>query len=159
MSVLQPWLEQLPIRMQSTLILSLRGPDTHACPGIKSIQRWMRGLTFKPGNPDNTKEFMHYDPAPITEKNPAAKELEFCTQHFYSHLLHGLEVLAYRHPLAIVRAMAFDRFHAMCGLMHLDVESRHDFELRLCDKAWPGGAQPRDFDEAIALLAPKEEAH
>ena len=54
-SVLQPWVERLPLRMQSTLLLGLRGPDTHACPNVKKISRWLRGLTFRPANPDNVK--------------------------------------------------------------------------------------------------------
>lgn len=94
-SVLQDWLVEIPIRMQSTLILGLRGPDTHAAPNIKVIVRWMRGLAFKPGNPDNVAEFMHAGlPPEIEEKGPTAKEIEFCTQHCLTHIIQSLKVIA-----------------------------------------------------------------
>lgn len=160
MSVLQNWVEALPLRMQSTLILSLRGPDTHACPHVKAIQRWMRGLTFKPGNPDNVAEFMGHRPEPgITEKSPLAKELEFCTQHFYSHLMHGLEVIGYMHPDADEAAVARCIYFDMCLLMHNLPEPQDMFEARLKQRVWPGGGQPDDFTEAMAILEKERQSH
>lgn len=154
-SVLQPWLEQIPMRMQSTLLLGLRGPDTHACPNVKAIGRWLRGLAFKPGNPDNVLEFMGHTPERIIEKGPAAKELEFCSQHYYSHLMHALEVVAYCHPDGGTAEHAKNLFMDMCSLMHLPVESPADFAARLGRRTWPGGVQPNDFAEAVAVLGNK----
>lgn len=152
MFVLQPWLGEIPIRMQSTLLLGLRGPDTHACPNVKRITRWLRGLTFVPGNPDNVREFMGEMPPRIEEKGPTAKELEFCSQHFYSHLMHALEVVGYRHPNTEVRSQAYWLFFDMCSLMHLPVELPYDFEHRLGPAKWPGGIQPATFEEALAQV-------
>lgn len=151
-SVLQPWLEEIPIRMQSTLLLGLRGPDTHACPNVKAIGRWLRGLAFKPGNPANVREFMGAMPDRIVEKGPAAKELEFCSQHYYSHLAHALEVVGYCHPDHAVAEHAHALFADMCALMHMPVESPSSFAKRLGRLSWPGGGQPNDFAEACALL-------
>lgn len=161
MSVLQNWVVALPLRMQSTLILGLRGPDTHACPNIKTITRWLRGLTFKPGNPHNVQEFMGTKPERIIEKGPTAKELEFCTQHFYSHLMHALEVVGYEYR-AYDSASAYLAFCLYCDmvyLMHLSAETSEDFKQRLRTMDWPEGKQPDNFDEAVALLnahQPKE---
>lgn len=153
MSVLQPWLEQIPLRMQSTLLLGLRGPDTHVAPNIKLIGRWLRGLAFKPGNPNNVLEFMALEPPQrITEKGPTAKELEFCTQHYYSHLMHALEVVAYRHPDEETATHAFVLFVDMCELMHLEFETREQFNDRLREMDWPGGVQPNNVVEAAAML-------
>lgn len=153
-SVLQPWLEKIPLRMQSTLILGLRGPDTHVCPNVKKIQRWLRGLAFVPGNPDNCKEFMtHIDDLPeMKEKGPLAKELEFCTQHFYSHLMHALEVVAYKGPDGHTALKAFELYHGMCDAYHLPVEQRMNFEERLKEREWPGGKQPTTFIDAVSML-------
>jgi hypothetical protein len=153
-SVLQPWLMEIPLRMQSTLILGLRGPDTHVCPNVKKIQRWMRGLAFVPGNPDNCKEFMTNiaDLPSFEEKGPLAKELEFCSQHFYSHLMHALEVVAYCYPNGAERLEAFTLFHRMCDAMHLPVEQKMNFETRLGNREWPGGKQPTTFVDAVSLL-------
>ena len=153
-SVLQYWLMEIPIRMQSTLILGLRGPDTHVCPNVKKIQRWMRGLAFVPGNPDNVKEFMtHISDLPeLTEKGPLAMELEFCSQHFYSHLMHALEVIAYQHPGVSEAEEATYLFKGMCSLFHLPVETIDHFEQRLCTREWPKGEQPLDFQQAVSML-------
>lgn len=150
-SVLQSWVENIPIKMQSTLVLGLRGPDTHACPNLKQVTRWMRGVTFKPGKISNLKEFMGGDPPEILEKNPIAKELEFCSQHYYSHLMHSLEVIAFNHPNSHVAGLAFLRFHQMCFLFHLNPETKEQFEHRLRDEVWPEG-QPGDFYEACCQL-------
>lgn len=152
MSVLQSWLEEIPIRMQATLILGLRGPDTHACPGVKKIGRWLRALTFKPGNPANVREFMLEGlPDRIIEKSSTAKELEFCSQHYYSHLLHALEVVAFRHPERHIAIHAYFLMIDMCNLMHLPTESRENFEDRLQYIEWPGG-QPETIAEALGTI-------
>lgn len=150
-SVLQSWVEKMPIRMQSTLILSLRGPDTHTAPGVKALGRWMRGLAFKPGNPANVAEFMGPRPPRIQEKDSTAKELEFCTQHYFSHLMHGLEVIGYRHPDGATASHALGLFRDMAALMHLPVESREDFQVRLGVLPWPKG-QPDTFDDAMEMI-------
>jgi hypothetical protein len=156
-SVLQPWVEEIPIRMQSTLLLGLRGPDTHIAPHLKTITRWLRGVTFKPGNPANVKEFMTSEPEEIVDRGILQKELDFCTYHYWSHLLHALEVVAYRHPSTLVSRIAFDRFQAMCNLTHVPVESPDSFEHRLYEVAWPGGKQPDTFEEAVAQLEKADE--
>lgn len=152
LSVLQLWLGEIPIRMQSTLLLGLRGPDTHACPNIKKITRWLRSLAFIPGNPANVTEFMGLMPGRVIEKGPTAKELEFCSQHFYSHLMHALEVIGYRHPDPKIAFRALQLFHDLCALMHLPIEDRQTFEVRLKQIEWPGGVQPLTFEQAIYIL-------
>lgn len=151
-SVLQPWLETIPIRMQSTLLLGLRGPDA-AAPNVKKITRWLRGLVFKPGNPANAREFMGVMPERIAEKDATHKELEFFPMHYYSHLMHALEVVGYCHPNAGVAARASGLFIDMCTLLHLPPETYDDFYARLRDLPWPGGRQPNNFEEAILCLA------
>jgi hypothetical protein len=135
--------------MQSTLLLSLRGPDTHRCPEIKKVQRWLRGLVLIPGNPHNAHEFMTAtgDVPPLQEKGPLARELEFCSQHFYSHLMHGLEVVAYKHSDGDTRRVARSLFIGMCLLMHLVPETEDDMDARLRNMKWPGGVQPLSYEE------------
>lgn len=152
-TVLQSWLERIPIRMQSTLLLGLRGPDTHCAPNVKRITRWMRGVSFKPGNPMNVDEFMDQGLGMgfIKEKGPVAKELEFCSQHYYAHLMHALEVIAYRHSDAEVASQAFDMYFTMCYLMHVPHEDQQYFEVRLSQIDWPKG-QPDTFEDAMDQL-------
>jgi len=150
-SVLQDWLVEIPIRMQSTLILGLRGNDTYSAPNVKKMARWLRGLAFKPGNPENAREFMGEAPERIVDRGPTAKEFDFVTQHYFSHLLHAMEVVAYRHPDLNIAAHAFQLFSDMCCRLHLPVEEAEDFEMRLGTIEWPGG-QPDTFEEAVERL-------
>ena len=154
-SVLQHWVMQMPIMMQSTLLLGLRGCDTPYMPETKKIIKWLRGLTFIPGNPDNVKEFMGSldNVPPIYEKGSVNRELDVAPHHFYSHLLHSLQVVAYMHPNEDVSNAAYCRFKALCDLMHLPIEEKSDFFLRLKDRKWPGGVQPMDYEEAVSLLS------
>jgi hypothetical protein len=152
-SVLQNWLVGLPIRMQSTLILGLRGPDGYSLPCVKEWVRWLRGLAFKPGNPDNVREFMHVAlPTMLVEKGPLARELETLPQHFYSHLMHAVQVVGVRHPDASTAEHARQMFEAMADLLHLTPEPPEVFEQRLCHREWPGGGQPDTALDAVALL-------
>lgn len=150
-SVLQTWVEQIPLRMQSTVLLGLRGPDTHRCHEIKKIGRWLRGLVFKPANPANVMEFMGAAPERIKEKSSVARELEFCTQHYYSHLMHALEVVAYCYFNPEVAGHALDLYEDMCVLFHVRPEPIHEFKRRLETIEWPGG-QPESFEEALDKL-------
>jgi hypothetical protein len=145
--------------MQSTLLLSLRGPDTHRCPEVKKVQRWLRGLVFIPGNPNNVHEFMtSCENVPmLKEKGPLARELEFCSQHFYSHLMHGLEIVAYKHQDGDTRFVARSLFIAMCSLMHLVPEKEEDMDARLRNMKWPGGVQPLSYEEVSSAQEEEEE--
>lgn len=153
-SVLQDWLVEIPIRMQSTLALGLRGPDGIDAPETKKICRWLRSMAFKPGNPDNFREFMLVGDAPdrIIEKGACARELERMPQHFYSHLMHALQVVGWRHPSTLVRKRAIELYQDMVSLMHLEPERDADFESRLGTKVWPGGSQPDNAEEASEVL-------
>ena len=152
-SVLQDWLVEIPIRMQSTLVLGLRGPDGFHAPAVKEWTRWLRGLAFKPGNPDNVRQFMHVDcPALLVEKSPIALELYQMPQHYYSHLMHAIEVIAQMHPDSTISGHAAAMYMAMCDAMHLRMEPYHDFMNRLGTRAWPGGGQPDTAQDALRML-------
>lgn len=91
-------------------------------------------------------------PPRILEKTVIARELEFASQHFYSHLMHGLEVLAYCHPDPKVFTHAHLLFSDMCILFHLTKESKAEFKSRLAQLEWPGGKQPRTGEEGVAIV-------
>ncbi len=94
------------------------------------------------------------DPPAILEKTDVARELEFMSVHYYSHLMHGLEVVGYCHPDDKIRITAHARYVEMCHLMHLPVETSDDFHERLKMLEFPGGVQPKDGFEAYAIMNP-----
>lgn len=154
MSVLQSWVEALPLRMQSTLVLGLRGPDGMSTQYIKLWTRWLRGHTFKPGNPANIKQFMLAELPPLLEdKGPLAYELYVMPQHYFSHLMHSVQVVAMKHPAHEVFNHATSMYWAMAEMLHLRPETRAHFEDRLKTIEWPGGVQPDSLVDALALLA------
>lgn len=139
--------------MQSTLLLGLRGPDGMTTTYIKQWTRWLRGHAFKPGNPDNVKQFMlDADPPDLEDKSPLAYELYVVPQHYYSHLMHAVQVVAMRHPDGAASHTAMNMYVAMAETLHLRPETREHFEQRLCHKEWPGDIQPDTLAEAIAAI-------
>lgn len=154
--ILQEWISEIPLKMQTVLVLGTRGPDTHRAPELKALVRWLRGNVFLPADPDNPDFMLAGDPPPIIEKSPIARELEFVTQHYYAHIMHSLEVVAYCHPEWEVRAVAMGRYEQLANLFHLRIETYADFHNRLGPKEWPSG-QPRNFKEAAAASAPQKE--
>ena len=147
-SILQDWITELPLKMQTVLCLGTRGTDTHQTTHVKTITKWLRGLIYKPGDPDNPQFMEVALPDLIQEKSPVAKELEFCTQHYYSHLMHTLEIVGYHHPDLRIALRAQALYTGMVRLFHLWPESKEDLDKRLGTKVWPGG-QPKDFREAM----------
>jgi hypothetical protein len=165
-SVTQEWVQTLPGKMQSTLVLGLRGPDTHYLPNVKKLGRWLRGLVLIPSDPDNLQFMLSGDPGRIDEKSDLAHELEFCSVHFYTHLMHTFQIVGHKHPDPTKRNQAYLLYADMCRLLHVPCETSISFENRLDHKQWPSG-QPQNMDEVEeikdrvieALKAPKRYAY
>jgi hypothetical protein len=106
-SVLQDWVMKLPLREQGTLLTCVRGCDNE--PKI-----WTRtGVAYSPGRrltafirwcfmvPADEREVDSEEGAFMMSEPPTPfKPSEFghLPQHWYSHAMHALEVIAYRHP-------------------------------------------------------------
>lgn len=140
---------ELPIKMQSTLILGLKGPDDRPAPNVKKITRWLRGLSFRPGDPRNVHEFMGERPERIMDRSPAYREIEYLPLHYFGHLLHSLEVVAYKHPDFDNQVLAFGLMADLCSILHLIPEDDDKFNhrLRSLDNEWPDGEAPEKYEE------------
>lgn len=129
--VLQPWVQQLPWKLQSILFSSLRGPDQEYLVNIKMVSKWMRAVTQE--NADPSKPYMNG----ITLPPIAAlyKELEHCPCHFVHHFLDGIAIIAYAHPSDSVSHYAAD-IHYSCAeeIFHFVPETPAIFWLRHRDK-------------------------
>lgn len=141
-SVLQKWVEELPLRAQGTLLTAVRGCDDEA-------KRWTAtGVAYSPGrrltafirwcfmNPADAREvdreegafFMSSPPSPF---NPS--EFGHLPQHWYSHAMHSLEIVAYSHPDQVVAEMAFSLYERMVHNLHLNVEIYAQMHCRLTE--------------------------
>lgn len=129
--VLHDWVGNLAWKMQSVLISAQRGPDSHFCPNIKSLTKWVRRTCQQNADPSHT--FMADVALPSLEE--LEYELEYCTMHFTFHLLYGLEIIAYKHPDPIVRQKAMFYYRGIIEeILHFNIESEQQMDLRLLDK-------------------------
>lgn len=151
-SVCQGWVLELSGKMQSVLLLGLRGCDTQYLPNVKKLGRWLRGVVLVPSDPDNPQFMFAGDLGRIEEKSDLAHELEFCPVHYYSHLMHSFEIVGYEHLDPQKRLIASRIYADMCRLLHLPTETKGDMQERLSHKEWPNGKQPKSFDDVQATV-------
>lgn len=129
--VLRDWMAELPWKQQSVIISSLRGPDTGPRPAsVKTITRWLRGITQN--NADSSTDYMKDLPFPPIEK--FQRDLEYCTMHYYCHLMHALEIIGYNHPEEKTKDIALGYYAAMVEFQHLNPETKEELNKRLEDK-------------------------
>jgi hypothetical protein len=140
-SVLQDWVMELPLREQGTLLTAVRGCDDEpkvwtsrgvaesAGRGLTAFIRWC----FM--NPADIREvdipgafFQSEPPDPFKPS-----EFGHLPQHWYSHAMHALEVVAMRHPTPAVGVQARVLYHAMVHNLHLNPETPEQFVERLSE--------------------------
>ena len=128
-SVLQEWMGSLPWKQQSVVLSSLRGPDNARPGSVKIINRWLRGITQN--NADPSTDYMKDLPHPSLEE--LHRDLEYCSMHYYSHLMHAMEIIGYHHPLKEVSDVGMRYYAAMTDFLHLNLETMAQLDLRLRD--------------------------
>lgn len=128
--VLQDWMGELPWKQQSVILSSLRGPDTSRPGNVKIINRWLRGITQH--NADSTTDYMKKIDFPSLES--FQRDLEYCTMHYYCHLMHTLEIIGYNHPEENIKDIALRYYAAMVEFQHLNPETKEELNKRLEDK-------------------------
>lgn len=140
-SVLQDWVMELPLREQGTLLTAVRGCD------LEPKQWYSTGFADSPGrritafvrycfmNPHDPREvdipgafFQSEPPSPFRPS-----EFGHLPQHWYSHIMHSLEIIAYRCPNDYLRRICSDLYHAMVHNLHLEVESMPSMIKRLSE--------------------------
>jgi hypothetical protein len=139
-SVLQDWVMELPLREQGTLLTSVRGCD-------EEPKSWTtRGVAFSQGRritafirycfmvPADPRE-VDYEEGSFFQSQPPIpfKPSQFghLPQHWYSHIMHALEVIGQRHPNASTAKTAFQLYLDMVYNLHLNPETKHEFVTRL----------------------------
>lgn len=141
-SVLQPWVETLPLRFQGTLLTAVRGCD-------EEHKHWSGiGVAYSPGrrltafirycfmNPADPREvdreegafFMSTPPEPFKPS-----EFGHLPQHWYSHVMHALEIIGQQHPDSALAAQSIDLYQKMVKNLHLNAETREQLWNRLTE--------------------------
>lgn len=141
-SVLQDWVMELPLREQGTLLTCVRGCDNEA-------KQWTTtGVAYSPGRrltafirwcfmvPADEREVDSQEGAFMMSKPPhpfKPSEYGHLPQHWYSHAMHALEVIAYRHPDLHTSVTASEMYSTMVHNMHLNIESEMEMIGRLSE--------------------------
>ena len=140
-SVLQDWVVDLPLREQGTLLTAVRGCDDEPkqwdASGFVESQgrrlttyiRWCFMVPADAREVDMPGAFFQSRP-PANFKPSAFDHLPL---HWSTHVMHALEVIAYRHPDSDVRSDAYALYEKMVHSFHLPVESRDQMIARLSE--------------------------
>jgi hypothetical protein len=135
-SVLQPWVMRLSLREQGTLLTAVRGCDLTPKLPLDSVERRLvsaiRGHFMVPAD---EREVDVEPGAFMSHSIPKFKwsQLGHYPQHWVSHVLHAIEVLAFRHPVLTVRHQWHELYAAGCRSLHVNLESLTQFEARMCE--------------------------
>lgn len=141
-SVLQDWVMELPLREQGTLLTCVRGCDDEP-------KRWTStGVSYSPGRrltafvrwsfmvPADELEVDSQEGAFMMSSPPEVfKPSEFghLPQHWYSHAMHSLEIIAFRHPDKFVSDNAMIMYLKMVHNLHLQPETKEQMIARLSE--------------------------
>lgn len=129
-SVFKEWVFDLPYRMQSVLVLGLRGCDTARKDDVsKAITRTMRGVVFNNADPTNTFIKDDYPEAKAVEA--FLWDIDSYPMHFIMHLAHAAEIIGYKHPNETYRSNWLDFYHKLVKGLHVNPETEAQLDIRL----------------------------
>ena len=125
------WLSDIPWKMQTVVNQALRAPDTHYCRALKILCRWMRSVCLQ--NADKNHTFM-CKKKQLPELADIENEINYCSVHFATHLVYGLEIIAYKHDDPEIRSIAMKYYSGIvCELWHFRSETEDRLDIRLSD--------------------------
>lgn len=141
-SVLQDWAMELPLRFQGTLLTAVRGcdeePKSWPKTGVafsqgRRITAYIRWCFMNPADPREVDAeegafFMSSAPSPFKPS-----QFGHLPQHWYSHIMHALEIIGYYHPDPYVKNYSFRLYVQMVHGMHLNIETKDEQWTRLTE--------------------------
>lgn len=145
-SVQPEWCLDLPLQQQSVLLLAARGPDgvrkDHPC---KAVVRAYRGTVLVAARYGRPLEWGETGDTFMCLKTIASQSawadarrryleaVDELPHHYHLHLVHGAEILGYKHPEACFRAAWFGFYLHAVEDMHLVRETESELDARLSD--------------------------
>lgn len=145
-SVFPDWMADLSMQQQSVLVLAARGPDGvrkyHPC---KEVVKAYRACVLKAAYygremrwGESADDFMTLGTISSIGKWESAirdyfDHVDELPHHYHLHLMHGAEILAYKHP-TLLRRQPWSLFYLRCCVdMHLAPETEKEMDARLGD--------------------------
>lgn len=132
-STIKEWIFELPPKHQSVLMTATRGPDEFRYPAIKELNRWIRDKLFHDADPSNPFIIKDGDRLMTSETflKDVTEQLEYTRMHYFSHVIHALEIIGYMHPDEAARFQAYHVYDYLIFELHLIPESYNTFRSRL----------------------------
>lgn len=148
------WMNSLTLQKQAVLLMALRGPDglTKMHP-TKYILQYLRAEVVKAAHKGRMLEINEHVPTMMTMRDvngpgwlDAVRQFiehaDCLHHHYFMHFMHAVQVLGFEHPDGNSRQRWFDLHLKLCDVLHMQPESREQYEKRLGDFG-------RAFDEII----------
>jgi len=145
--VFQDWLFALTMQQQSVLVLACRGPDGVAkFHPVKPIVARYRATVLKAAylgramrvDEGDDTTFMTLidfsnDEHWIAMCQSFFDNVDEAPHHYYMHLLHGAQIIGYKHPMETFRHRWGEFYARCCRDLHLYPESEEQMDKRLGD--------------------------
>lgn len=147
-SVLQPWVEQLGLRHQGVLMSCIRGCDNVPKEDpTKLLARCLRAVVLVSFDEKPTSFIEMVDDAELGRRMVAVlKNHDHYAAHYLLHLMHGSEIVGFKHPDHEVRERWRWFYVNLARCFHLFPETEYDLDERL-------GACEAKFAEAAKISA------
>lgn len=132
-SVVQDWVQHLPLKQQTVLLCALRGCDGIAKedPSKKFVRHYRNTLLL---NADAHSDFMKGMPTE-SDVRDFCKALDGYPMHWLLHFLHGCEIVGYKHPHFPVRVWWHKFYDSVVeNGLHLRHETEEALDRRLSDE-------------------------
>ncbi|HVX56429.1 MAG TPA: hypothetical protein VHA37_01745 [Candidatus Saccharimonadales bacterium] len=144
LNLLPDWTERLTLQQQAVLILALRGPDGFAKRhAVKNVLKFYRACLLRDASSGRllgmgehnslmSMAALHQDVWNdcLRQFQEIEDELPL---HFYTHLMHGAQILSYKHPDRYVRARWRQFYLQCCDYLHVLPEPEDVMDQRLND--------------------------
>lgn len=173
--ILPEWIAALTLQQQSVLLLALRGPDGapkhHPSKGVIRAYRGTVVLAARVGRTltygEHADTFMSLQR--FADNTAWAEDLDAyfdavdsIPHHYQLHLLHGAEILGYKHPDPQFRARWSDFYLRAVDDMHLEPETEATMDTRLNDwdqNGWDTPTAPDPRQQITAVRTELEHLH
>ena len=135
-SVIQEWAMELPLRMQSTMLLAMRGPDGCSKHNTaKVLLRQLRAAVLVPAFPGRPDSFMGDQSGYCAWDDAEAflDDHDAFPHHWLMHFIHAAEIVGQFHPNDAIRGFWWRFYLALCETFHMRNENLDELLQRLAD--------------------------
>lgn len=77
--------------------------------------------------------FMHETSMSLSDIEAFAQDCDRVQNHYYMHVLHAFEIIAYKHPNKDISEWFMSAYLIMLNAMHVNPETESQCDIRLAD--------------------------